>query len=219
MPKLLCFADLHGKFELAKSIEKRAEEYDILVGAGDITHFYSAEVAKSMLHSFIKSSKNFLAVPGNCDLGATLELMETLDISLHARGKIVEGIGFFGLGGSNNTPFSTPLEFDEASLSRFLEKGYREIKDAEFKILVSHPPPYGILDATPSGEHVGSKALKDFLSADENEVNVVVCGHAHEAKGAAKLKNTAIINVSPAKKWLLEIEIENREAMYNFISP
>jgi len=217
MPRLLCFADLHGNFEVAKSIEKRAEDCDVLIGAGDITHFYSAEVAKAMLHSFIKSSKNFLAVPGNCDLGTTLELMETLDISLHARGKLVEGIGFFGLGGSSPTPFNTPLEFDESSIANSLEKGFKEIKKAGIKILVSHTPPHGMLDTTPSGEHVGSTALKDFLNA--NEVNLVICGHAHEAKGAEKLKNTTIINVSPAKKWLLEVDVEPgiKEIKYNFI--
>jgi len=217
MPRLLCFADLHGNFDAAKSIEKLAGEYDILIGAGDITHFYSAEVAKAMLHSFIKSSKKFLAVPGNCDLKATLELMESLDISLHGRGKIAGNLGFFGIGGSNKTPFNTPLEFDEAFLAQLLEEGYKEAEGADFKILVSHTPPYGILDLAPSGEHIGSKAVREFL--DKNEVNLVVCGHAHEAKGTDKIKNTLVINTSPAKKWLLDIEIKSKEVKYDFISP
>lgn len=214
MLRLLCFADLHGNFEIAKKIESAAAEYDILICAGDLTNFYSREVAKAMISSLIRNSKKFLAVPGNCDLDSTLNLLDSMNLSLHGRGVIVDNTGFFGVGGSNLTPFNTPLEFSEDYIYRVLEKGYEKIKNARMKVLVSHPPPYGYLDLTPSGEHIGSRALRDFITL--NRVDIVICGHAHEAKGVEKIKNTTIINTSPAKYWLLDIEIDEEQGKANY---
>ena len=206
MLRLLCFADLHGNFEIAKKIESAAHDYDLLICAGDLTNFYSRDVAKSIVDNMIRNSKNFLAVPGNCDLRETLELLESMNLSLHGRGVIISKTGFFGVGGSNLTPFNTPLEFSEDYIYRMLEKGYEEVKSASIKVLVSHSPPYGFADLTSSGEHIGSRALRDFIAI--NSVDLVICGHAHEAKGIEKLKETTIINTSPAKYWLLSIEID-----------
>lgn len=217
MLRLLCFADLHGNFEIAKKIESAAHDYDVLICAGDLTNFYSRDVARSMIEKLIRNSRNFLAVPGNCDLKETLELLESMKLSLHGRGRVISKTGFFGIGGSNLTPFNTPLEFSEDYIYRMLEKGYAEIKNSRVKILVSHSPPYSFVDLTPSGEHIGSRALKDFISL--HDINLVICGHAHEAKGVASFKDTLIINTSPAKYWLLSVEIDEESGKidYKFI--
>lgn len=60
-------------------------------------------------------------------------------------------------------------------------------------IIVSHAPPYGILDL--AGDcHIGSRALLSYI--DEYNPCLVVCGHCHEARGYVRYKNTEIYNTA-----------------------
>lgn len=47
--------------------------------------------------------------------------------------------------------------------------------------LLSHAPPYKILDKTASGKYVGSKILLEAIK--KAKPKLVLCGHIHEAKG------------------------------------
>lgn len=71
-----------------------------------------------------------------------------------------------------------------------LNKLLKENKEA---ILLSHAPPYGYLDKTHSGIHIGSKILLEAIK--KNHPKLVLCGHVHEAKGTAKIGRTEIYNL------------------------
>lgn len=188
--KLLCVSDFHGGSGRIEGLSA----VDVLVILGDITHFGDRVRAMEILEGF-KSAKRLLAVPGNCDNLDVNEALVELDIDLHSRGRIVGDVGFFGLGGSNRTPFNTPQEYSEDELWDFLAKGYEQVKDSPIKVMASHPPPFNTdLDKT-GRMHVGSKKVREFI--ETYEPDLVLCGHIHEARGQDMIGKTVIINPGP----------------------
>ena len=203
--KILCIADIHGNVEKIENIKDLNP--DLILVAGDITNFGGKEKAKEVIKALKNACKNILAVPGNCDYPEVLDLLEEMGISIHGKGvKIDNRTGIFGVGGSNITPFNTPFELEESEIVSLLEAGYKAIKDCKIKILVSHAPPFGILDKISSGLHVGSKAISEFLK--ENKVDYVVCGHIHEAKGIEKVDEITFINPSEFYKGCFLLDSE-----------
>jgi Icc-related predicted phosphoesterase len=69
-------------------------------------------------------------------------------------------------------------------------------------ILLSHTPPFGVLDGalrfSPSGtpRPIGSRALRDFVKRNRH-VKLVICGHAHREGGQdARLEQAVVVNVA-----------------------
>jgi hypothetical protein len=194
--ELLCISDLHGRLEALEKIKRAGSRADLLIVAGDITNFGKRKTAELVLKELLEVNQNLLAVPGNCDTPEVNDVLEELGLSLHARGRAIGDTGFFGVGGSNATPFDTPQEYGEKKLSEMLAKGYGEVKKQGIKVLVSHAPPFNTkIDATRLGMHVGSRAVREFL--EEKAVDLVICGHVHEAKGSDSLGGARIINPGP----------------------
>lgn len=79
-----------------------------------------------------------------------------------------------------------------------LQRKYDLIPD-DVNILISHSPPYGILDETKRGEHVGSVSLRNKVLSLPNLSNCFF-GHIHEMGGkmfdssSAKFYNCSIMN-------------------------
>jgi uncharacterized protein len=59
-------------------------------------------------------------------------------------------------------------------------------------VLVVHEPPRGILDAVPSGQHIGSPRVRDLV--DRLHPRVLLCGHVHESPGVERHGNTLVVN-------------------------
>lgn len=59
-------------------------------------------------------------------------------------------------------------------------------------ILVVHEPPRGILDAVPSGQHIGSTRIRDLV--ERLHPRVVLCGHVHESPGIERHGDTLVVN-------------------------
>src|SRR2546425_2037957 len=156
---------------------------DVFVVAGDITHNGPLSFAEEFLQGLAVPT---LAVPGNNDPREILAVLDRCAVNLHGRKAAVAGRTFVGIGGANPTPFNTPFELSEdeilGMLRRTMERG---------AILVSHPPPRGVVDVVHSGAHVGSTAVRAVV--EEYEPPLVLCGHIHEARGVAKLGPTTIV--------------------------
>ncbi|MEK7851428.1 MAG: metallophosphoesterase, partial [Deltaproteobacteria bacterium] len=117
-------------------------------------------------------------------------------INIHGRGKVMEGVGVFGCGGSGYTPFRTPVEFSEDELKTFLENGYRDVCDSPVKILICHTPPVNTkVDMIKSGAHVGSKAVRKFI--EKHQPDLCITGHIHEASGEDIIGKTKVLNPGP----------------------
>ncbi|WP_324735926.1 YfcE family phosphodiesterase [Thermococcus sp. SY098] len=191
--RIIAITDIHGNENKAKwLVEKiKDEKFDVLLIAGDITHFKGRGSAEKSLKYFLEFKKPVFAVMGNCDGRDVLDLLEELGINLHDKRIEINGIGIVGFGGSNITPFSTIWEFHDAEIWESLNKNYRD-----GDILLMHVPPYGTkVDRTFTGLHVGSKALRKFI--EEKQPPLVICGHIHEARGIDEIGKTLIVNPGP----------------------
>lgn len=207
MVRLVCISDLHGKTESIKKLKPL--KADAIVLTGDITHFGGKEKAKAALQELFKIKKKVFAVPGNCDLPEVNEVLAELDIDLHSSGRVFKNVGFFGVGGSGATPFDTPQEYSEEKLEEFLKQGFEKIKTQKFKVLVSHSPPHNTaVDTSGSGAHIGSRKVREFI--EKNQIDLVLCGHAHEARGLDWIGKTLVINSGPLHMGCARVDIGDK---------
>jgi len=191
--RIIAVTDIHGRGNKVKELleHSKEQEPDLILIAGDITHFRGREAAYNILKEFINFGKPFYAVMGNCDGRDVLELLEELHISLHDKRVEFNGVGIVGIGGSNITPFSTIWEFSEEEIWEILTKNYQD-----GDIVLSHVPPKNTkVDKTFVGTHAGSKSLRKFI--EEKQPPLVICGHIHEAIGIDEIGETIIVNPGP----------------------
>ena len=110
-----------------------------------------------------------------------------------------KNIGICGFGGSNPTPFNTPLEFDEIEIYDQAHKAIESIKDQKVTILVTHAPPLNTkTDVLPSGVHVGSESIRRVIEEFQPTLNL--CGHIHESMAMDKIGKTNVINPGMLKE-------------------
>jgi len=212
--KITALTDIHGSYYKALEIIKK-EKADVVIIGGDLTNVGSVKEVEAALGQFSSLSKNLFAITGNMDLPQHDELLNRIGISLNGHGLLVDDIGFFGASASPFSPLHTPNEISEETIMKMLKQGYREIKDAKIKIMISHAPPYGSkVDITHSGIHVGSTAVRQF--AEDEQLDVIICGHIHESRGQDTLGKTKIINCGQAGRgFYASIEIGNEIKIHN----
>ena len=113
-----------------------------MIIAGDITNFGSS----SLLIQFPVLSTCF-AIPGNCDPREIIDVLERSDtVCLHNSWISLGNLTIAGLGGSNETPFGTPFELTEEEIDRELTRIVKYMDRNVHNVLLSHAPPYGVLD-------------------------------------------------------------------------
>jgi Icc-related predicted phosphoesterase len=207
--KILAISDPHGNYSKIKKMIERAGDFDLAVIVGDITNFGPDEKVQELMKLF---DKPVLAIPGNCDQRSILRALDASEaVNLHGKTEHIGKILFIGLGGSNPTPFNTPFELSEEEIEKTLERLFCSAEEAEncgTIVLLTHAPPHGVRDELPFG-HVGSKAISKFV----DRVDLVVCGHIHEAKGSEKIGKTVVVNPGEACKGSCAlIKIEESES-------
>jgi Icc-related predicted phosphoesterase len=215
--KILAISDPHGDYSKIKKIIEKAGNFDLVAIVGDITNFGPDEKVNELVEMF---DKPVLAIPGNCDQRSILKALENSKaINLHGKAEQIGNIRFIGLGGSNPTPFNTPFELSEEEIESALEGMVCSAENSEecgTIVLLTHAPPHGARDELPFG-HVGSKAIQEFL----DRVDLIVCGHIHEAKGMEKVGKTVVVNPGEACKGscaLITIkETENKPIEVEFV--
>ncbi len=190
----LSLGDIHGRIGWTEELRSAASSAHAVLLVGDLTNFGGPEEAGQVIDDIAAHCPQVYGVPGNCDSVAILDWMAEAGISLHGRGlEIAAGIGVCGVGGSNHTPFGTPLEFDPDDLQSALQSGWQDIAGLDARIIVHHAPPYRTrCDRTRFGLHTGVKGLRAFCEAEKPEL--VLCGHIHEARGTDRIGETPIVN-------------------------
>ena len=179
-----CIADLHGHYP-------KLDGGDLLIVAGDLTARHTAREAADF-HDWLcdQNYKKKIVIGGNhdgflvgksacvvrCPVVPTLERFEYLCDS----GTEFEGLKIWG------SPWT--LWFDDINPSCEAFTGTEGELAAKFAlipdgidILITHGPPYGILDKLDNGEHVGSKEL--LKRVFEIRPKLHIFGHIHEGRG------------------------------------
>ncbi len=196
--KIFVISDIHGETRYLDSAAGFFRSSDLVVVCGDFANAGGRRSAADILASIERHTRAILAVHGNRDEGDVRELLNHRGYGLHACGRVVGGVGFFGVGGSGRTLFKTPGEYSYAEFHEFLRSGYREVSSAKKTVLVSHCPPRGTRDRTILGLRGGCAAVKEFI--EKNRIELCLTGHIHEAFGVELVHGCTVVNSGTFKK-------------------
>jgi uncharacterized protein len=208
--KILALTDIHAKTTSLKSIAGELAAADVVLVAGDITHFGKREAMLSLLDEINKYSSLPYAVAGNCDRPEAATALAESGAGIEGKVANVNGIPVAGIGGSLPCPGTTPNELGEADFKRLLEREpFASLEPGAF-ILVSHQPPFGTkVDRAWIGGHVGSREIRNFI--ETKKPALCITGHIHEARGVDAIGDTKIVNPGAFKSgYYAVIEMEGR---------
>ena len=193
MPRLLLFSDVHGDRDACRRLVEKAEEADVVVGAGDFC--VMRRNLQAPIDTLAALETPTVLVPGNAE---TDEELRTACADwpaahvLHGDGCTLEGVPFYGIGGGIPvTPFGPwSYDFSEGEAERLL-KGC-----PDGAVLVSHSPPKGVVDRDSGGQSLGSTAVRDVI--EETQPLLTICGHIHGSWGQeGTLASTPVVNAGP----------------------
>jgi Icc-related predicted phosphoesterase len=102
-----------------------------------------------------------------------------------------EGVKFFG--SPQQLPFYGAFNSPESCLERIYKKC-----DKDVDVLITHTPPYGVLDESSRGVKIGSKSLMSLI--EEVKPKVHVFGHVHFGYGEFDNGVTRFFNASQCGK-------------------
>lgn len=125
-------------------------------------------------------------MPGNDDVGETIEVLqeaETQGILTQLHGRVVPLDRQFDIGGYSfvsKLPHDVRADWlkDEEEIRADLEGIFRPSAQERTILSIHVPPENGLLDITLRGEHIGSSAVRNYLSTARHPL--VLTGHVHE---------------------------------------
>jgi hypothetical protein len=192
MMNALLVADLHGTYDHIDAL--LATDPDCLLIAGDITQFGPVEEISMFIE---RLGLPVLAVPGNCDPRESLSCLDNSGaVCLHGSSITFGTTTISGIGGSNPTPFNTAFECSEEEIDQIMNDMIQRMEKNQTNILISHAPPYGLLDEVAPGVHVGSTSIRNHLKS----FDIICCAHIHEQRGIVQEGETWVVNPGPASE-------------------
>ena len=195
--KLLLFSDLHRNQSAAAALVEKSASADVMIGAGDFA--VCRQGVEDCIHVLRHAHCPAVLVPGNGE--SQEELQSACDgwsqaHVLHGTAVQIGGVDFFGVGGGIPvTPFgSWSWDFSE-------EEAEQLIADCPpAAVLISHSPPFGLVDVTSAGDHAGSRTIREAI--DKLSPGLVLCGHIHDSwEQQATFGQTKVINAGPRGVW------------------
>jgi len=194
--RVVGISDVHGHTEKLSTMVDYFRQGDVVLISGDLTNFGHEFQASNVISIVKMKNKNVFAVHGNCDYPDVRFFLEKEGVSLHGRIVEYEGIIFTGIGGSLPCPGRTPNEYAEGEIENILNGIAEKIPSGSKVVFVTHEPPYDTMcDLTRAGQHVGSRAVRDFI--EKVRPLLVVCGHIHESRAIDEIGETKIVNPGP----------------------
>jgi hypothetical protein len=203
--------DIHGHIKALSELLPKLPKADVLLLAGDLTHFGGKDDAAEVLKVLQQYNARIFAIPGNCDRPEVGQYLEEAGVSLHGNCVNADKVTFLGLGGSLPCPGRTPNELSEDEFEKMLQLCRHDIKADAPVVLLTHHPPYGTkADLVATGRHVGSTSIRRFI--DDVKPAVCVCGHIHEARSEDKAGQTIVLNPGPAGQgFYVYVEIDTEQ--------
>lgn len=208
--KLICISDLHNK--LAKI---NLPPGDALIISGDITNNGTIKELIQFNHVLGLNKdkyKYIILIAGNhdelfqSDPGLAKVLISNVTHYLQDELVEIDGVKFYG----------SPWQPTFCNWSFNLDRGPAikakwDLIPNGIDVLITHGPPYGILDETlPNDEHVGCSDLLDAVMRVKPQVHIF--GHIHNSYGIKDFNGTTFINACSCNEMYLAnnkpIEIE-----------
>jgi len=196
--KIISFGDVHMATRNLGRMEEVMRDTDLIIVSGDLTNFGGIDDARKVLDDVRQACPRVLALSGNLDRREVIPFLEAEGVALHGKGMVIDGVGIFGCGGSNITPFNTPTELTEDEIYQTLMRGYAAVRDCRPLLMICHTPPYETkCDRIVGGKAVGSTAARRFI--EEVKPDLCISGHIHESAATDAIGPTTIINAGPFK--------------------
>ncbi|RJQ15646.1 hypothetical protein C4573_05810 [Candidatus Woesearchaeota archaeon] len=199
--RIFSVGDIHGDKRLAEKLAEQAqkEKADLVILCGDLTD--AEKSTEGILGPFVKKNQKVIFVPGNHESIATAEFLAELygQKNIHGYSIKHKNIGFFGCSGVNIGIH----QITETEIFDLLKQGYKYIKDAKVKIMVTHVHPSGTIMEKFSHFVPGSKGVRKAI--DTFKPDILICSHVEEASGLEeRIGKTKVINVA-RKGTLIEV--------------
>ena len=189
-----CISDLHGHYP-------QLEGGDLLIVAGDLTAKDTpAEYSEFGEWLVLQKYRSKIYIAGNHDnhLQNTDKLYTQIFGAeyLCDSGTEFEGLKVWGSPYTLRFPGENPkcLAFTCGDEEELAEHWKCIPEDTD--ILVTHSPPWGVLDRTIHGESVGSLSLQKEISTFKPRLNLMVFGHLHDSYGYLNDMKCFFINAS-----------------------
>ncbi len=201
--RILVLADIHSRLDkLAQIIDDvKKEKFDLVVCAGNLTDSFDSpldleqiDVADMVVQKLFLLKKPLLCIPGNHDPYEIVDLFEEYGVNLHDRSRKSGAMTFIGFGGAE-TPFNTLFEPSDPEIKEGLEYNSKNLLPGKFIMVVHNPPKETKMDKILSGEHVGSKAVKEFVL--EKKPLLCISAHIHEGAGEDRIGQTVLFYPGP----------------------
>jgi len=194
--KIVSFSDIHGQQNKKLTQWFNSNPADLLIFAGDLqanqTNDYGIEFI-DWIHQLPYTNK--VLVFGNHDgnyihtLTRVIEKGYTDTLFLNNGSINIDGIKIFG--SPHSVEFGSwwfMMKDDE------LEELWKKIPD-NTNILITHGPPFGILDYTFDGHTTGSKTLLKRVN-QLKYLRYHIFGHIHESYGMKNINGKTFVNTS-----------------------
>lgn len=203
-------------------------ECDLLIHSGDACNSGSMSEFASFANWMEEQTqaKHKIYVPGNHDwlVERSFNMAKGLLGSTHllvGAAIEIEGCKIYGL------PWSSAFcnwafQADDIGLNEYR---YRHMDDylkeipLDTDILVTHGPPFGILDQNEYGESCGSKTVRNWLDRKTLKPTLYVCGHIHQGVGYCKVGNVHILNAAKDPRQPYPITLVDLEKQTDRNSP
>ncbi len=189
----IALGDIHDDISRFDEITELAFADGVIV-TGDMTFDGGAKQAERVLFALEQKNPHVLAQIGNMDRAEVTTWLQEKKCNLHTEvHKLLPDLCVFGVGASTFTPFGTPSEYPETNFAQWLDETWQKARKYPKQILISHNPPKDTLcDVIDGGVHVGSSAVREFI--EEEQPDVCICGHIHEACNVDSIGRTIVIN-------------------------
>lgn len=209
MIKIVCISDTHAK----QIPDADMPEGEILVHAGDITNngkmTQLAQMSAWLKHLADTKYEHVICIAGNHDF--LLDAFRKEDREEELKEGFFKGrvhylrdealwlnfpgrhtIKFWG------TPWTICGDWAFSEMNQWHRRAYFNKIPLDTDVLISHGPPYSILDRCVNGAHgVGSVGDLELLGAVERVRPLVHCfGHIHDGAGITKIGRTTFVNAA-----------------------
>jgi len=178
--KILHLSDTHGQHRQLRDLP----EADVIIHSGDLSEAGTDGEILDFLEWFLDLPYRYkIFVAGNHDFGlrgANIEGLPENCFHLSNSGVEIEGMKFYGV----------PLFMEDIEDGSF-DKNIQNIPP-DTDVLITHQPPYGILDSPAENIHWGDRILLPVVLNIKPKLHLF--GHAHDAYGIEKSSHTTFVN-------------------------
>ncbi len=242
--KILAIGDPHGKLPLGLSKIIKRNKIELIIVTGEIPpvpfqKYYPKNMRKEYDSSWGDSRYKFL-LDKLCSYGFPVIILKgnaymslrgtkyTNKLFKQYKNLFYNQTGKFGFNKKNLISFDmfwekwSSKQINKKFFERVTKKNNLRLNklkklfnQIENPILITHSPPYGILDNVKSVGHVGSKKILKFIK--KYQPKIVFCGHIHEGRGKKKIGKSLVINCGSRGDYIVYDLDQNKIMESNFL--